>query len=253
MQPLLGCKEITKSLRTASKHLAKKPAITMATDIEKLFAEITNGLDLLKPKQVEIVAAHVYKQQITALTKEALKDFKDRIKKQQEWEGFHARAFRQEVKINLQKSHYESVEPNADRLIEINGLVIEKHSALYNQFCRAILIGLDQVYEDAQKIVNGNFEDPVFNFESADSPGVQSENQAVTLQVAAAKYLGDYQNGWSVKHYRSQKAKLDHFIAFMGDGDLASGGRRGLDHASTSDVRDYCTPSALVGHNWPIA
>jgi len=74
----------------------------MATDIEKLFAEITNGLDLLKPKQVEIVAAHVYKQQITALTKEALKDFKDRTKKQQEWEGFHARAFRQEVKINLQ-------------------------------------------------------------------------------------------------------------------------------------------------------
>ena len=211
----------------------------MAIDIEKLFAEITNGLDLLKPKQVEIVAAHVYKQQITALTKEALKDFKDRTKKQQEWEGFHARAFRQEVKINLQKSHYESVEPNADRLIEINGLVIEKHSALYNQFCRAILIGLDQVYEDAQKIVNGNFEDPVFNFESADSPGVQGENQAVTLQVAAAKYLGDYQNGWSVKHYRSQKAKLDHFIAFMGDGDLASGGRRGLDHASTNDVRDY--------------
>ena len=195
MQPLLGCKEITKSLRTASKHLAKKLAITMATDIEKLFAEITNGLDLLKPKQVEIVAAHVYKQQITALTKEALKDFKDRTKKQQEWEGFHARAFRQEVKINLQKSHYESVEPNADRLIEINGLVIEKHSALYNQFCRAILIGLDQVYEDAQKIVNGNFEDPVFNFESADSPNIQSENEAITLQVAAAKYLGDYQNG----------------------------------------------------------
>ncbi|MBT7483463.1 hypothetical protein HN680_01710, partial [Candidatus Peregrinibacteria bacterium] len=86
-----------------------------------------------------------------------------------------------------------------------------------------ILIGLDQVYEDAQKIVNGNFEDPVFNFESADSPNIQSENEAITLQVAAAKYLGDYQNGWSVKHHRSQKAKLDHFIAFMGDGDLASG------------------------------
>jgi len=29
----------------------------MATDIEKLFAEITNGLDLLKPKQVEILTA----------------------------------------------------------------------------------------------------------------------------------------------------------------------------------------------------
>jgi hypothetical protein len=239
LQPLLGCKEITKSLRTASKHLAKKLAITMATDIEKLFAEITNGLDLLKPQQVEIVAAHVYKQQITALTKEALEDFKDRTESQEEWEGFHARTFRQEVKANLRKSRYESVEPDADRLIEINGLVIDKHSALYNQFCRAILIGLDQVYADAQKIVDGDFEDSAFNFESADSPAVQSENQAVTLQVAAAKYLGDYQNGWSVKHYRSQKAKLDHFIAFMGDGDLANGGRRGLDQAATSDVRDY--------------
>jgi len=77
LQPLLGCKEITKSLRTASKHLAKKLAITMATDIEKLFAEITNGLDLLKPQQVEIVAAHVYRatRALTALDfKEALEE-----------------------------------------------------------------------------------------------------------------------------------------------------------------------------------
>ena len=94
----------------------------MATDIEKLFAEITNGLDLLKPQQVEIVAAHVYKQQITALTKEALEEFKDRTESQA-WEGFHARTFRQEVKANLKKSRYESVRPDADRLIEINGLV----------------------------------------------------------------------------------------------------------------------------------
>jgi hypothetical protein len=178
----------------------------MATDIEKLFAEITNGLDLLKPQQVEIVAAHVYKQQITALTKEALEDFNDRTESQEEWEGFHARTFRQEVKANLRKSRYESVEPDADRLIEINGLVIDKHSALYNQFCRAILIGLDQVYADAQKIVDGDFEDSAFNFESADSPAVQSENQAVTLQVAAAKYLGDYQNWWPIllDHYKGR-------------------------------------------------
>ena len=239
MQPLLGCKEITKSLRTASKHLAKKLAITMATDIEKLFAEITNGLDLLKPQQVEIVAAHVYKQQITALTKEALKDFKDRTKKQQEWEGFHARAFRQEVKINLQKSHYESVEPNADRLIEINGLVIEKHSALYNQFCRAILIGLDQVYEGAQKIVKGDFENPEFNFESADSPVVQNESESVTLKIAAEKYLSENKREWAEKHYFSQKAKLDHFMAFIGEGDLAKGERLGLDQVLTNDVRRY--------------
>ena len=50
----------------------------MATDIDKLFAEITNGLDLLKPQQVEMVAAHFYRQQLEVLTKEALEDFKDR-------------------------------------------------------------------------------------------------------------------------------------------------------------------------------
>ena len=82
----------------------------MATGIENFFAEITNGLDLLKPQQVEIVAAHVSKQQITALTKEALKEFKDRTKNQEEWEEFHARAFRQEVKTDLKKSRYESVD-----------------------------------------------------------------------------------------------------------------------------------------------
>ena len=60
----------------------------MATDIEKLFAEITNGLDLLKPKQVEIGAAHVYKQQITALTKEALKGFKAEPKSNKNGKGF---------------------------------------------------------------------------------------------------------------------------------------------------------------------
>ena len=41
LQPLLGRKEITKSLRTASKHLAKRLAITMATDIESIWSEET--------------------------------------------------------------------------------------------------------------------------------------------------------------------------------------------------------------------
>ena len=56
-----------------------------------------------------------------------------------------------------------------DRLIEVNGLLIEKGSAVYKQVCRAILIGLDRVYESAELIVKGDFENPAFNFESADS------------------------------------------------------------------------------------
>jgi integrase len=239
LQPLLGRKEITKSLRTASKHLAKRLAITMATDIEKLFAEITNGLDLLKPQQVEIIAAHFYRQQVEALTKEALEDFKDRSDTEEEWEAFHARTFRQEVKSNLKKSSYESVEPEVDRLIEINGLIIEKHSAVYNQLCRAVLIGLDKVYEASEKIIQGDFENPEFNFKTVEVPRVQSESESVSLKLAAEKYLSDNKRDWADKHYLSQKAKLEHFMAFMGEGSAVNGGSLGLDQVSTLDVRRY--------------
>ena len=239
LQPLLGRKEITKSLRTASIHVAKKLAITMATDIEKLFVEITNGLNLLKPQQVEIVAAHFYRQQVQALTKEALEDFKDRSDAEEEWEAFHARTFRQEVKSNLKKSSYESVEPEVDRLIEVNGLILEKHSAVYNQLCRAVLIGLDKVYEASEKIIQGDFENPEFNFASSEVPSVQSESKSVTLKIATEKYLAENKRDWAEKHYLSQKAKLDHFIAFMGEGVLAKGENIELGQVSTHDARRY--------------
>jgi hypothetical protein len=45
------------------------------------------------------------------------------------------------------------MEPNADRLIEVNGLVIEKHSALYNQFCRAINAKIIRSSYDSNGIV----------------------------------------------------------------------------------------------------
>ena len=78
----------------------------MATDIDKLFAEITNGLDLLKPQQVEMLAAHFYRQQLEVLTKEAPEDFKDRSAAEEQWEAFHARTFHQEVKEDLKKSDF---------------------------------------------------------------------------------------------------------------------------------------------------
>ena len=36
----------------------------MATDLQKLFDEISRGLDLLRPRQVEIVTAHVYRGKV---------------------------------------------------------------------------------------------------------------------------------------------------------------------------------------------
>ena len=85
--PFLGRQEITRSLRTASIHLAKRLALTMATDLENVFEQLRQGLGLLKPKQVDLLASHFYQQQIQALTKEALEDFEDRTVEQEEWEA----------------------------------------------------------------------------------------------------------------------------------------------------------------------
>ena len=162
LRPLFGRKEFTKSLRTSSIYLARKLAVTMATDLQNLFDEISRGLDLLQPRQVEIVAAHVYRDKVKPLVKEALEDYKDRQTSEVEWESFHARAFGQEIRSDLQKSRYEAAEPEVDQLIELNGLVIEKHSAVYKQLCCGVLIGLERVYRAAEKITKGNFEDSAF-------------------------------------------------------------------------------------------
>ena len=157
--PFLGRQEITRSLRTASIHLAKRLALTMATDLENLFEQLRQGLGLLKPKQVDLLASHFYQQQIQALTKEALEDFDDRTVEQEEWEVFHARTFQQEVKNELKHSRYDSVQPDVDRLIEVNGLIIEKGSADYKQVCRALLIILVRAYESAEALIKIKFSD----------------------------------------------------------------------------------------------
>jgi len=67
LRPLFGRKDFTKFLRTSSVYQARKSAVTMATDLQKLFDEIGRGLDLLQPRQVEIFAAHVYRGKIKLL------------------------------------------------------------------------------------------------------------------------------------------------------------------------------------------
>ena len=239
LRPLFGRSEFTKSLRTSSIHLARKLAVTMATDLQKLFDEISSGLDLLQPRQVEIVATHVYREKVTPLIKEALESYKDRQDSDVEWEAFHARTFGQEIKSDLQSSRYETAVPEVDRLIKLNGLIIEKHSAVYKRLCRGVLIGLERVYQAAEKITKGNFEDSVFNFEPQIALSDESGGSAVTLKIAVDKYLAENQRDWAAKHYRSQKAKLEHFMAFMGEGCLESGGSVGLEQVSSNDARRY--------------
>jgi hypothetical protein len=170
----------------------------MATDLQRLFDEISSGLDLLQPRQVEIVATHVYRDKVTPLIKEALESYKDRQDSDVEWEAFHARTFGQEIKSDWQSSRYEAAVPEVDRLIKLNGLIIEKHSAVYKQLCRAVLIGLERVYQAAEKIAEGDFEDSVFNFEPQIALNDENDGSTVTLKIAADKYLAENQRDWTV-------------------------------------------------------
>ena len=72
----------------------------MATDLQNLFDEISRGLDLLQPRQVKIVATHVYRDKVTLLIKEALESYKGRRDSNVEWEAFHARTFEQENSLD---------------------------------------------------------------------------------------------------------------------------------------------------------
>ena len=105
-------------------------ALTLVTDLQKLFDEISRGLNLLQLRQVGLVAAHVYRDKAKSSIKEALEDCKDRQTSEVEWESFRVRTFGSEIKSDLQNSRYEAAEPEVDQLIELNGLVIEKHAAV---------------------------------------------------------------------------------------------------------------------------
>ena len=72
----------------------------MAIDLQELFDEISRGLDLLQPRQVEIVAVHVYRDKVKPLMKEALEDFKDSQTSDVEWEALRARTYGQENSLD---------------------------------------------------------------------------------------------------------------------------------------------------------
>ncbi len=97
-----------------------------------------------------------------------------------------------------------------------------------------------KVYEASEKIIQGDFENPEFNFEGAKALRVQNESESVTLKLAIEKYLSENKREWSDKHYLSQKAKLDHFMAFMGEGSVSEMVKTlGLGQVSPHDVRGY--------------
>ena len=111
--------------------------------------------------------------------------------------------------------------------------------------------GPDRVYQAAEKITKGNFEDSIFNFEPQVALNDPIYGSSVTLKIAVDKYLAENQRDWAHKRYRSQKAKLEHFMAFMGEGCLESGGGAGLEQVSSNDVdatKNYCKIRLLMRH-----
>ena len=52
--------------------------MTTAIDLQKRLDEISRRLDLLQPRQVETIAAQVYRGKVKPVIRKALEDFKDR-------------------------------------------------------------------------------------------------------------------------------------------------------------------------------
>ena len=109
----------------------------MADKLEELFTKIRSGLKLLSPHDVSLISKSMSQSETENLMVEALKDFKNRTREEEEWEGFHARDYRLQVLDNLKNSRFEMAFPRVDKFLLSNDLSIEPNAAIYLQMCRA--------------------------------------------------------------------------------------------------------------------
>ena len=105
---------------------------------------------MLSAEDVELVARQINKTKTEALLVEALETFENRQKEGEEWEAFHARTFRQEVKDDLRLSRLGSVQADVEALLKGGDLSVDADSAVFKQLCRAALKGLDEFYLNAE-------------------------------------------------------------------------------------------------------
>ena len=213
----------------------------MADLLDDLFSKIRAGVTLLSADDIELVARQINKTKTEALLVEALETFENRQKEDEEWEAFHARTFRQEVKDDLRLSRLGSVQADVETLLKGGDLSVDADSAVFKQLCRAALKGLDEFYLNAEIIVRGQLEHPRLSFPepARDKAEAPSPAGGLTFEVVQKKYLDDYRSVWSEKQYSSQAAKIDYFLSYLTELDGLDGQQRTLASVSTAQARSY--------------
>ena len=216
----------------------------MADKLEELFTKIRSGLKLLSPHDVSLISKSMSQSETENLMVEALKDFKNRTREEEEWEGFHARDYRLQVLDNLKNSRFEMAFPRVDKFLLSNDLSIEPNTAIYLQMCRAALKGLANTFENAELIVRGDFENPKLHIETQSTPairsiGIHQEEALLCFEKVIDQYLKDYSSSWSEKQCLSQKAKLNYFVTYSANEDGVTAAERTLESVTNAQVRQY--------------
>ncbi|MAV25539.1 MAG: hypothetical protein CMQ05_05410, partial [Gammaproteobacteria bacterium] len=240
----IGQREIIKTLGTTDVRFARKASLEMSEQLDELFAKIRNGKKLLSAEEVACVALDFTRVKTEKLLLEALEDFEDRSKEDEEWEAFHAREYRKQTLEDLRQSRLASAEPDADALLTEHGVSIEKTSALYKQLCRASLRGLADFYVNAAIIVKGDLENPALTFsrltESTTQPKeINPTPTGISFAEAIKKYLTDNQNSWGEKQFKSLEAKLNYFLDYASDEDGLNPHQRLLSSITSAQARAY--------------
>lgn len=203
-------------------RLARKVALEMSDQLDELFSKIRNGKKLLSAHEMKAIAADFTQRKTEKLMLEALEEFNDRSKEDEEWEAFHAREYRKQRLEDLRSSRLESAEPEADALLLQHDAFLEKTSAVYKQLCRASLQGLADFYTNAEIIVKGDLENPALVFDQlqtsvTEPKEISSTQSGITFAKAIQKYLSDHKSSWSEKQFNSANAKLDYFLDYASE------------------------------------
>lgn len=241
---ILGKREFVKSLKTTNSKLARRRSIEMADDLEVLFTKIRNGAKLLSPSDVALLSKTMSQSETKSLMVEALEDYKHRTREDEEWESFHAREYRAQVLNALQDSRFEMAYPRVDKFLLSNDLFVSPNTAIYIQICRAALKALAETYENAELIVQGDFENPKLHVETLEvvqtSPlAIEQTAGQLCFGQVIKQYLNDHMATWGEKQYSSQKAKLYYFLEYLENTDGLPSSERTLESVTTAVVREY--------------
>ena len=78
----------------------------MSDQLDELFSKIRNGKKLLSADEMKAIAADFTQRNTEKLMLEALEDFKDRKREDEEWEAFRAREYRKQTLEDLRASRH---------------------------------------------------------------------------------------------------------------------------------------------------